>query len=69
MLHRLRSAVRAFFDKGHIRRELDEEMAFHIDQLADEFVQRMRDLGGSCDFAQDISQPYTAAEVTPCPAP
>ena len=30
-----------------------------IDELADEFVQRMRDLGGSCDFAKDIAQPYT----------
>jgi cytochrome P450 len=30
-----------------------------IDELADEFVQRMRDLGGACDFAQDIAAPYT----------
>lgn len=30
-----------------------------IDEIADEFVQRMRDLGGSCDFAVDIAQPYT----------
>ena len=30
-----------------------------IDELADLFVDRMRDLGGSCDFAQDIAQPYT----------
>lgn len=30
-----------------------------IDELADLFVQRMRDLGGSCDFAKDIAQPYT----------
>ncbi|MDZ7733228.1 MAG: cytochrome P450 [Acidimicrobiia bacterium] len=30
-----------------------------IDELADEFVQKMRDLGGSCDFAQDVAQPFT----------
>jgi cytochrome P450 len=30
-----------------------------IDELADLFVQRMRDLGGECDFAKDIAQPYT----------
>ena len=30
-----------------------------IDAIADEFVQKMRDLGGSCDFAVDIAQPYT----------
>ncbi len=30
-----------------------------IDELADLYVQKMRDLGGSCDFAKDIAQPYT----------
>ena len=30
-----------------------------IDELADLFVERMRELGGSCDFAKDIAQPYT----------
>lgn len=30
-----------------------------IDELADEFIERMRELGGSCDFASDIAQPYT----------
>jgi cytochrome P450 len=30
-----------------------------IDQIADEFVERMRSLGGRCDFARDIAQPYT----------
>jgi cytochrome P450 len=30
-----------------------------IDQICDEFVTKMRDLGGSCDFAKDIAQPYT----------
>jgi cytochrome P450 len=30
-----------------------------IDELADLFVQKMRDLGGECDFAKDIAQPYT----------
>lgn len=30
-----------------------------IDELADLFVERMREMGGRCDFAQDIAQPYT----------
>jgi cytochrome P450 len=30
-----------------------------IDELADLFIERMRELGGSCDFAKDIAQPYT----------
>ena len=30
-----------------------------IDELADLFIERMRDLGGECDFANDIAQPYT----------
>jgi cytochrome P450 len=30
-----------------------------IDELADLFVEGMRELGGRCDFARDIAQPYT----------
>jgi cytochrome P450 len=30
-----------------------------IDELCSLFVDRMRELGGSCDFARDIAQPYT----------
>src|SRR5690606_20146398 len=30
-----------------------------IDELADLFIEKMRDLGGECDFAKDIAQPYT----------
>jgi cytochrome P450 len=30
-----------------------------IDDLADLFIERMRELGDSCDFAGDIAQPYT----------
>jgi cytochrome P450 len=30
-----------------------------IDALADMFVARMREMGGECDFARDIAQPYT----------
>jgi cytochrome P450 len=30
-----------------------------IDELAHLYVQKMRDLGGTCDFAKDIAQPYT----------
>lgn len=30
-----------------------------IDQIADEFVEKMRSMGGRCDFAADIAQPFT----------
>ena len=30
-----------------------------IDELAGLFIDRMRDLGGRCDFAHDIAKPYT----------
>jgi cytochrome P450 len=30
-----------------------------IDELADRYIERMRELGGTCDFARDIAQPYT----------
>ncbi len=30
-----------------------------IEAIAEEFVAKMADLGGSCDFAQDIAVPYT----------
>lgn len=30
-----------------------------IDALADLFVERLRELGGECDFARDIAQPFT----------
>jgi cytochrome P450 len=30
-----------------------------IDEIADRFIDRMRELGGECDFAADIAQPYT----------
>lgn len=30
-----------------------------IDELAQHFVDRMKELGGECDFAQDIAKPYT----------
>jgi cytochrome P450 len=30
-----------------------------IDELADLYIARMRELGGECDFAKDIAQPYT----------
>ncbi len=30
-----------------------------IDELARRYVDRMRELGGECDFARDIAQPYT----------
>jgi cytochrome P450 len=30
-----------------------------IDSIADEYIEKLRDLGGECDFAQDIAVPYT----------
>lgn len=30
-----------------------------VDELADLYIQKLRDLGGQCDFAKDIAQPYT----------
>jgi len=30
-----------------------------IDSIADDFVAKFRDLGGTCDFAQEIATPYT----------
>jgi cytochrome P450 len=30
-----------------------------IDELARQAIERMRELGGACDFARDIAQPYT----------
>lgn len=30
-----------------------------IDELADLYIDKMRELGGRCDFAKDIAQPYT----------
>lgn len=30
-----------------------------IDELADRFIQRMREMGGECDFAVDVAAPFT----------
>lgn len=30
-----------------------------IDEIADHFIDRMREVGDSCDFAKDIAQPYS----------
>ena len=30
-----------------------------IDELADLYIEKMREMGGECDFAKDIAQPYT----------
>ena len=30
-----------------------------IDELADQFIDKLREFDGSCDFAKDIAQPYT----------
>ncbi len=34
-----------------------------VEELADLYIAKMRDLGGSCDFARDIAQPYTLRVV------
>lgn len=30
-----------------------------IDEIADQYIAKMREMGGECDFASDIAQPYT----------
>ncbi len=40
MIHRVISAVRALFDRDGLRRELDEEMEFHLEQLAEDLMRR-----------------------------
>ncbi|HWE54904.1 MAG TPA: cytochrome P450 [Acidimicrobiales bacterium] len=30
-----------------------------VDEVSDIFIERMRELGGECDFARDIAQPFT----------
>jgi hypothetical protein len=40
MLTRVRSFFRAMIQGRRVRRELDEEMAFHIDQLAQDLMRQ-----------------------------
>ena len=40
MIHRILSAVRALIHRGRLRHELDEEMAFHVDSLADDLMRQ-----------------------------
>jgi predicted permease len=40
MISRIRSAVAALLDRDALRRELDEEMAFHMEQLAEDLMRQ-----------------------------
>jgi cytochrome P450 len=49
-----RDVTNAYFRPSAVSRR-----QMSIDRIADEYVDRFRDLGGSCDFAQDIAVPFT----------
>jgi predicted permease len=40
MIHRIRSAIGALFHGNQLRHELDEEMAFHMDQVAEDLMRQ-----------------------------
>jgi len=53
--HRVhRSVANDWFKPAAVKTRQDA-----IDAIADEFVDKLADLGGECDFAQDIVVPYT----------
>ena len=52
--HDHRQVTNDWFKPAAVRHRQDD-----IDAIADEYVQRMVDLGGECDFAQDVAVPYT----------
>ncbi len=57
--HRAHRAVTAnWFKAGTIASRQEQ-----VDAIADEFITRMRELGGECDFAADIAQPYTLRAI------
>ncbi len=57
--HRSHRAVTAnWFKAGTIAARKDQ-----VDAIADEFIARMREMGGRCDFAADIAQPYTLRAI------
>ncbi|MFZ4518268.1 MAG: cytochrome P450 [Microthrixaceae bacterium] len=49
-----RHVTNDWFKPAAVRTRQDD-----IDAIADEYVQKLADLGGECDFAQDIAVPYT----------
>lgn len=49
-----RHVTNDWFKPAAVKRRQDA-----IDAIADEYVARLDDFGGSCDFAQDIAVPYT----------
>jgi cytochrome P450 len=49
-----RKVTNDWFKPAAVRHRQDD-----IDAIADEFVTKMVELGGECDFAQDIAVPYT----------
>lgn len=49
-----RHVTNDWFKPAAVKKRQDD-----IDAIADEFVDKLADLGGTCDFAQDIAVPYT----------
>lgn len=49
-----RQVANDWFKPGSVRKRQPR-----IDDLADTYVARMRELGGECDFAKDVAQPFT----------
>jgi len=57
--HRSHRAVTAnWFKAGTIAARQGQ-----VDAIADEFIDKMRAMGGECDFAADIAQPYTLRAI------
>jgi cytochrome P450 len=49
-----RQVANEWFKPGSVKKRQPR-----IDAIADSYVDRMRELGGECDFAKDIAQPFT----------
>ena len=49
-----RQVTNDWFKPAAVRHRQDD-----IDAIADEFIEKMADLGGECDFARDVAVPYT----------
>jgi cytochrome P450 len=49
-----RQVANEWFKPGSVKKRQPR-----IDEIADAYIERMRELGGECDFAKDIAQPFT----------
>jgi len=49
-----RQVANEWFKPGSVKKRQPR-----IDEIADSFIDLMRELGGECDFAKDIAQPFT----------